>query len=200
MALSNIDKGNISKLFNITELILDTYNEMAALEIAHNDIELNKKIMYLSTISDIEQNTISEFNDINKYQDIIDFISSQSDEQDPIVIRRITTKLNEIFVNYQFNRLQNKTKLSLEESIQKGNILTSQVNSFISNDINNIFLGYLNNHIESISNEDLKNYLIEYKYINIFYNIKDDLDISKLVHNNENGQNTNQKKLKKLKI
>ena len=188
MTLSKIDIENIEKLYNTDELIFDVYNELIQLEINNKEKGMNSKYNYLNTLYSIEANIFMDFNDLDKYQQIIEYIDINYKKKNPIIIQRMINKLNRVFLNCKYNILNNKNELSIDELFDRGNAETSLIKQFISDDVNNIFRLYLINNIKSTNNKEIKDYMIQYKYLNLFSNINNDNDNEIALINSKNYQ------------
>ncbi len=186
MTLSKLDIENIEKLINIEELILNVYNELINLEINDRKMEIYGKYDYLKSLYSIESNSFKEFDDIDKYQMIIEYIDNNYDKKNPIILQRIINQLNDIFLNYKHHLLYNQKNISADAIVERGNVITSQINQFITDDINSIFRLYLINNIKNTNNSEIKNSMIQYKYLNIFSNINNNNEIFNV--NSDNNQ------------
>lgn len=171
MTLSKFDMENIEKLLNTEEIILGVYNELIQLEANKQYMEMNSKYDYLKTLYLIEANMFKDFDDLDKYQEIADYIDNKYGNKDSKIIQRIINKLNNLLMEYKYSELNNKQEISTQEMFMRSDIVTTQIKQFISDDINNIFRAYLINFINSCDNVELKDYLIQYKFYNLYSNL-----------------------------
>lgn len=173
MTLSKNDIENIERLYNTEELILGVYNELIQLEVNNQYSEMNSRYEYLKTLYLIEDNMFKEFDNFVKYQEIINYINNKYGNNGNMIVQRINNKLTNFLMDYEYSKLNNKQELSAQELIERGSVVTSQVKQVIYNDINKIFRVYLINNINSCTNEDIKKFLIQYKFYNLFSNLND---------------------------
>ena len=185
MALSKVDVENIEGLYNTEELILGVYNELIQLEVNNQYSEMDSRYEYLKTLYLIEDNMFKEFDNFDKYQEIVNYIDNRYGNNGNIIVQRINNKLNRFLMDYKYSKLNSKQDLSTQDLFERGNIVTFNVRQFIYSDINNIFRAYLINNIKSSTNEEIKSFLIQYKFYNIFSNLND-IDELDNVCNNSN--------------
>ena len=180
MKLSKNEKENIEQLINTTEIIYNIYNELSDLETNHQEDELHKKIEYLKTISIIEENILSSF-DNNQLLEIISYLTKKNNNK---ITKRIILKINQILFINKYKYLMSLHNNTLEISVQKGKIRKEYIEKSILDDIENIFSAYLNYHINNTKNEYIRQIWIKHKYNNLFFTINSDSEITNYINNN----------------